>query len=51
MNYEDEIDNEKKNLLYQLHLLSNQGIKLSRYYDMNSDLNEMRYEYELQKKG
>lgn len=45
----NNIDN-KKDLLYKLYQLQDQGIKLSNYFDINSDLIEMQYEYELHKR-
>lgn len=36
----------KKDLLQKLYELSQQGVRLSQQYNMNSDLNEMKWEYE-----
>ncbi len=46
----EEIMLEKLDMLRKLCELANQGVKLSQNYNMNSDYNMMKYEYELHKK-
>ena len=39
--------NEKRELLFFFFKMQNLGIQLTRNYDLNSNLDEMRFEYEL----
>ena len=43
---EDEINNKKRNLLYQFDRLEKKGVKLPRKYNINSDLDEMQSDYD-----
>ena len=43
---EEEINNKKRNLLYQFDRLEKKGVKLPRKYNINSDLDEMQSDYD-----
>lgn len=47
---EEEKYQIKADLLYKFYLLEKNGEKLTKHYDMKSDLKEMQFEYELIKK-
>ena len=47
---EEDIINEKKELLYQFDRLEKRGIKVPKRYSLNSDLEEMKLDYEKLKK-
>tara|TARA_Y100000389_G_scaffold47717_1_gene42873 strand:- start:786 stop:1979 length:1194 start_codon:yes stop_codon:yes gene_type:complete len=43
---EEEINNKKRNLLYQFDRLEKKGVKLPRKYNINSELEEMQSDYD-----
>ena len=43
---EEEINNKKRNLLYQFDRLEKKGVKLPRKYNINSNLEEMQSDYD-----
>ena len=43
---EEEINNKKRNLLYQFDRLEKKGVKLPKKYNINSDLDEMQSDYD-----
>ena len=43
---EEEINNKKRNLLYQFDRLEKKGVKLPRKYNINSDIDEMQSDYD-----
>jgi len=43
---EEEINNKKRNLLYQFDRLEKKGVKLPRKYNINSELDEMQSDYD-----
>ena len=43
---EEEINNKKRNLLYQFDRLEKKGVKLPRKYNITSDLQEMQSDYD-----
>ncbi len=43
---EEEINNKKRNLLYQFDRLEKKGVQLPRKYNITSDLDEMQSDYD-----